>query len=62
MDKQKQDIVTEIVYARTTGHLLVYFCENMGEITSFVFWGQERWVDFSVFFIRKIFGPRVRIT
>ena len=50
--------------ACTAGHWLVYFCKTTGEMTSFVFWGAGKVsrVLSLVFFIRKSFGPRIRIT
>lgn len=50
MNKQKQDIMSEIVYTCATGHLLVYFCENVGEIIGIVFWRWERQVEILVYF------------
>lgn len=51
------------MYARITGHWLVYFCETMGEITSFVFLeaGKVSRIFSLIFFIRKAFDPRIRI-
>ena len=42
MNKQKQDIMSEIVYTCATGHWLVYFCENVGGMIGMVLCRWER--------------------
>lgn len=43
----------ENVYACATGHLLIYFCENVGEITSLVFWNGKGEQSFQFTFLYK---------